>query len=102
VRLLSIWLRRGVHFIDICDVMGMYADTITVAREAGQEREAIRALLHEQLEKKASARFLAATNLSPAEGVIDREIEYSYGIWDMGATQVRSYWVNSCLAQRRG
>jgi len=93
---------RGVHSVDICDLIGMYADTITVARESGQAPDAIRALLHAEIEKRATSRFLAATDMSPAEDVIDREIEYAYGNRDMGATQVRSYWVNSCVAQRRG
>src|SRR5277367_3945907 len=84
---------HDVHSLDICDLIGMYADTITVARESGQAPAAIRTLLHAEIEKRATARFLAATDMSPAEGVIDREIEYAYGNRDMGATQIRSYWV---------
>jgi hypothetical protein len=92
---------RDVHLFDPCDVLAMYADTAAVFREIGNKPDALRQMIHGILEKKAAERSLAPTDMLPLEVVVDREIDYAYANRNLDATQVRSYWINSCLAQRR-
>ena len=93
---------RDVHFMNPCDLVGMYADMAAVHRDTGNTPDALRQTITGLFEKKATERSMAPTDFLPLESLVDREIDYAYANHKLSPTQVRSYWVNSCEAQRRG
>ena len=85
-----------------CEVIGMFADMMAIARDQGIAHEQLREQITTGFAQKAAEKKLPMKWVRPIQTVVEHQVDYVYAHPELKASQVQTKWTDMCQAEVGG
>lgn len=82
-----------------CELIGMFADMMAIARDQGITRESLRSQLDSSFRQKAAEKHIPLKWVRPFQTVVDSQVDYVFDHPRMSAERAQVNWTHMCQSQ---